>query len=229
MIPIRSVLIEYENKVDNKVYANSGTMVADKYVIITSNVLVSAILKLTDIEKKLKALEPGFFTPETLLQSVPEVNIVINGANPYRNRRGKIMAIYISERIRSQIATYFDDWTVDEDDKGRQIKEILSLFFIVAVDDKSRPANIADFEARLGQIPAESVKVGDKIVIEGTPFGNRNFLKSRSRGIASNIFGTGRCFVLTDTPTAPGCEGSPIYLKTKYVLLLPLFLLQFVK
>ncbi|KRT85123.1 Trypsin, partial [Oryctes borbonicus] len=143
----------------------------------------------------------------------------INQVNPYISKPAKVIAIYRSSCIKKQLSTYFYDWLIDEDDKTKQLKEIFSIFFILAKNSEGYQLDIDDFVQSLRKVinafPDYPIKVGDKIVIEGTPFGSRHFLRSQSKGIVSNIFGTDDCFVLTDTPTSPGCEGSPIYLKSK--------------
>ncbi|GJQ79119.1 hypothetical protein Trydic_g5372 [Trypoxylus dichotomus] len=220
----QSVLIEYENT--NSVYANSGFMIADKYIIATSNIFIATIPKEYDIKEKMEIFTGGFSNSETLFDAPPKVNIVINRTNPYINKPGRLIAIYTSDSIREQLSTYFDDWLFDEDDKSKQLKELLSVFFIFAVNSKTYQPTVEDFLRNIHEViktyPNDPIKVGDKIIIEGTPFGSRHFLRSRSKGIVSNIFGTEDCFILTDTPTSPGCEGSPIYLKRRKLSSFPI-------
>ncbi|KAI4469176.1 serine protease-related [Holotrichia oblita] len=216
---VESVLVEYEDKIENKIYANSGSLILNNYVIITSNVLVQIITKINGWRDKLQSLKCGFSEPEKLFKAQPELNVVMNSINPYRSKTGQVLAIYTSQFIRKEITTYFKDWTIDEDDKTKQIKELLSTFFIIALTEETFASGINNFKQCLNQInetySQSYIRVGQKIIIDGTPFGNRHFLRTQSKGIVSNLLGPGKCFILTDTPTAPGSEGSPIYLKSK--------------
>lgn len=217
---IQSVLIEYKDSMENKIYGNSGCMFSDKYVVTTSNVLITLIVKQNNIKKKLASLQPGFLLPEKLLDCQPEVNIVINH-NPYICQRGKVIGVYLSGEIRKQVPLFFNDWTVDVDETAGQLKEVLSLFLFIGISNSDTESVTSDDLFKCLQetftYTNGAFAVGDKVIIEGTSFGNRHFLRSRSRGIISNTFGSRQIFILTDTPTSPGCEGSPIFLKCKYV------------
>ncbi|KAK9692980.1 Vanin C-terminal domain [Popillia japonica] len=214
---VESVLVEYEDLIDKKIYANSGCLIANTYVIITSNILVSTITKVVDWKSKLQALKGGFSTANEFFKAQPELNVVINSVNPYRNKTGRVLAIYTSEFIKRELTTYFKDWTVDEDDKAKQVQDFLPVFFIIALNDEGFASGVNNFLKSMNEVIDQNsqIRIGQKIIIDGTPFGNRYFLRTRSKGIVSNLFGPENCFILTDTPTAPGSEGSPIFLKSK--------------
>lgn len=95
-------------------------------------------------------------------------------------------------------------------------KNLLSLFLLLKLqtdDDESSEVNeyseLMDILREMFEVE-EVLRRGQSVLVESTPFGNYYFHNSVSEGVVSNVFGPGRCLLLTDASTALGCEGGPI-------------------
>jgi hypothetical protein len=96
-------------------------------------------------------------------------------------------------------------------------KNLLSLFLLLKLqsdDDDTSEVNeyseIMNTLRDMFELEEEVLRRGQSVRVESTPFGNYYFHNSVSEGIISNVFGPGRCLLLTDASTALGCEGGPI-------------------
>ncbi|PNF40608.1 hypothetical protein B7P43_G05927 [Cryptotermes secundus] len=96
-------------------------------------------------------------------------------------------------------------------------KNLLSLFLLLKLqtdDDESSEVSeyseLMDILREMFEVEEEVLRRGQSVLVESTPFGNYYFHNSVSEGVVSNVFGPGRCLLLTDASTALGCEGGPI-------------------
>jgi hypothetical protein len=96
-------------------------------------------------------------------------------------------------------------------------KNLLSLFLLLKLqtdNDDSSEVNeyieLMDILRDMFELEEEVLRRGRSVLVESTPFGNYYFHNSVSEGVVSNVFGPGRCLLLTDASTALGCEGGPI-------------------
>lgn len=205
---ISSVLVEYEDTKEIKTYGNSGTFFANKYVIITANIL-TPILKIdhpTDLPK-------GLFPAGTILNGNPKLTVIFQKtSNSITYKNAFTIAAFWCENIRNSIEKFFPDWSIDVQEDDGQVKYLLPLFFILEIET-GKVSTTDELKAALRNLHKNSEQVyrGKNVCIESTPFGNRHFLNSYSQGIVSNLVGENNYFILTDCPSVPGSEGSPIF------------------
>lgn len=200
------VLVEKEDITRNRVLASSGILIDDKFVILTSNIFAQEkeYPKVNDNEH----LHLAPFGNNRIV-----LNIVLNKRNDICEvKQGMILAIYRSKTIqKSEI--FFKGFAIDSVDNNRNVGDILSTFFILTLEPELTPA---DFKQSLKKwwdlVGCFSIKQCDEVWIESSPFANRNFMNSWSQGIVSNLVGKNSCLIITDCPTTPGSEGSPVFI-----------------
>nr|XP_022911138.1 peroxisomal leader peptide-processing protease [Onthophagus taurus] len=213
IINVQSVLVEHAY--GGKVYANSGCLIDNKFILITANVLVPL---LNESKSDLRSIPFGLLNPLRFFDKPPKLTIIIKNedSRSHQYKEALVVAAYVSEITKKSVSKYLYDWAIDVDGKEDQLKESIPIFFIASFNFKNAPnANeLLDCLKRLKlQSLQTTLSAGNKVCIESTPFGNRHFLRSHSRGIISNVTGENDCFLLTDVPVAPGSEGSPVYTK----------------
>jgi hypothetical protein len=96
-------------------------------------------------------------------------------------------------------------------------KNLLSLFLFLKLqtdnDDSSEVneySELMDILRDMFEVEEGVLRRGQSVLVESTPFGNYYFHNSVSEGVVSNVFGPGRCLLLTDASTALGSEGGLI-------------------
>lgn len=220
MMSTHGVLVEFEDTNNNEIYTNSGILFEDQFVIITGNVLMPYLkMNTNDLNSWLHNIQPGKidFSPFSSFSSKPKLRIVFKKENnPVRFKETEVIASFVCKNILNSSSRYLHDWAIDFDDKQYQVKQFLSLFFILKIvnDNCSFNLNVAVIEL-LKNTYKWHLEIGKEVCMESTPFGNREFLNSYSQGVISNITGENSCFLLTDCPSAPGSEGCPVFIKAK--------------
>lgn len=202
----RLVLVEKEDKVQNTVLGCSGLMLNDDYVIITANILFGQWAQTI-----LQELPPGQLSTQ-FSQSDISLNIVSKEEEFYNVRKARILSAFVSHSIKNSDKYIFQNWAIDSIDNNRNIHNVMSLFFVLALNER---ANVENFKKVLREwwdlVINLEVNKGATIFTRSVPFANRNFMNSVSKGIVSNIFGNSSCLILSDCPCTPGGEGSPVY------------------
>lgn len=207
---ISSVLVEYESVEELKTYASSGILINNKFVIITTNILAN-LLKTDDLYTKLFYCKQSFINPKELLLSVPKLNVILNIIdNKIEYRDGTVLSAFVSNNIRDSSKRILGNWSIDNEDNLSQMQELISLFYVITIDEKENHDSLNEFKNFLKQHNEdldENFYIGKEVAVDSTPFGNRNFFNTYSRGIISNILGENDCLILTDCPTAIGSDG----------------------
>lgn len=203
----KQVLVEKEDIALNKVFASSGLLFDEKFVIVTSNIF----------EEELKSgclpvNTDDFFYLNPIDSRVVHLNVVESKSDDtYVLKSATVFATYCSKTIE-QSNIFFKNFTVDTVYNNKNTSTILSVFFILSLDVKW---TIDDFKYSLTKwwnlVGGLNIRKCDEICVESAPFGNRSLSNSKSWGIVSNMVGKNSCLILSDCPTAPGSEGSPVY------------------
>ncbi|KAJ8925956.1 hypothetical protein NQ315_009809 [Exocentrus adspersus] len=203
------VLVEREDKVRNAVVGSSGLLLNDKYIITTTNIHFDAVSTL-DVEE----LEPGQLYTSFPRSATASFMIVSKDGELYDVKKARMLATFTSGNIKYSNKDIFQNWAIDSKDNNWDLNTAMSLFLVLAVGENA--ADVEDFKNILKQWWDLTMKLeankGDAVYCVSTPFGNRNFINSLSKGIVSNILGNSSCLLVSDCPCAPGCEGSPVYL-----------------
>lgn len=219
------ILIEVADKSDNNLYTTSGIMLNNAFIITTAiSPLISKIQAKDDLKLgQLSLLDTNFDNFD--------INIVWEKKNnQYNVKNAKPLAVFVCENIYKTSKYIFKDWSIDSIENNRKLNEILSMFFILQIDFSY---NMNDFRKLLNNwwslIYNANLNKTDELICISTSFGNRNFMNSFSKGIVSNIFGNHGCLLLSDCPTTPASEGSPVYINRgyEYVCFLPTFAIKF--
>ncbi|KAJ8935389.1 hypothetical protein NQ314_012805 [Rhamnusium bicolor] len=144
------------------------------------------------------------------------LNVVWIENGLYVVKRACIFSAFISENIKNSNKYIFQNWAINSIDNNRDLNKSLSVFFILAFE---KIDCVEDFKDTLSKwwylVGSFDINKGDTIFTKSSPFGNRNFINSFTKGIVSNIFGNNYCFILSDCPSTPGTEGSPVYLTNR--------------
>lgn len=207
---ISSVLVEYEDTNEMKTYANSGTFFANKYVIVTANIL-TPILKLS--LPSFTKLPKGLVPVDTLLNFNPKLTVIFEKlSNGIIYENAFPVAAFWCKNVCNSLEKCFPDWAIDVQENDQDVKYLLPLFFILEIAIEGTTMNELEVALRdLLKNCGRDIYPGKNVCIESTPFGNRHFLNSYSQGIVSNVIGENNCLILTDCPSVPGSEGSPIF------------------
>lgn len=203
-------LVLLERVDENSITANSGILIDNKFILVTTNIF--------DPEKEAEKQWKNWKKFGNIYLSPLENNSVIincvkkNDNGTYDIKSANVLAVYFSNLIhKSDI--FFENFTVDALGNCIHSKDQLSTFYILRFGSK---CNLEELKQSLkgwwGLLSSYNLKKYDNIYIESSPFGNRHFLNSVSRGIVSNIVGEQDCLILTDCPTTPGSEGSPVFI-----------------
>lgn len=195
------VLIDCEHKTASKLVSKSGWQFCDRYVITVGS-LISDFLPIDNSELRL------FVTKKS----------TANGG--FFRCEAKIARIFESDNINQCVDEVFGEWTINSVENANLARKSLSLFLILDLSPNNFHAVTDDVLVELGALRQkirgsedEIFHKGREILIESVPFGNKNFLSNQSCGIVSNLLGKNNCFILSDCPTVPGSEGSPVYLR----------------
>lgn len=209
---IKSILVELESINENVTYASSGILLNNKFVIVTANIFANLFKTNNDSYKKIfnwNKRSTNFIKPDDILANVPKLNIIINmNDNQINYRNGNIISAFVSNNIRDVSVRSLRDWSIDTED-DINVKNLLCLFFIISIDD-GRKNDLDEFKCILRNYCDtldDNFYVGKDICIESSPFGNRHFFNTYTRGIISNIVDNKECLILTDCTTTVGSEG----------------------
>lgn len=201
------VLVERVAKTGNNIVASSGLLFGD-FVIVTSNVFADKPFTKCNLTEVNGNIHLNPFGSESInLTCVLHVN-----DNTYEVKTATVFAVFCSESIRKS-GRILKNFAIDAMDNNTKLDEIISTFFILTINSKSTVEDLRhslklwwDFIGRF------NLKKCDKVFIDSCAFANRNFLNSISQGIVSNILGENCCFILSDCPSTPGSEGSPVFI-----------------
>ncbi|KAJ8969887.1 hypothetical protein NQ317_013659 [Molorchus minor] len=205
------VLIEVEDKTNNKVFGCSGLMLNKKYVITTANLFLCE-----DSQNIFEELEPGKLYTNLFPNYNNTLNVVWNEDGLYVVKRPYIFAAFVSKNIKHSSKHIFQNWAIDSIDNNKDLSKILSVFVVLNFVKMESLESIKEIFSEWWDLSmSDNFNKGGSVYIRSVPFGNREFMDSVSQGIISNIFGTNECFVLSDCPSTPGSEGSPVYLSNR--------------
>ncbi|RZC42160.1 hypothetical protein BDFB_014163 [Asbolus verrucosus] len=209
---IKVVAVEREDDTQKSVYGTSGIMLDNKYVIITANVVLPLF---TDYcHEDVLLFDPGAIYSSFSLKEPINLKIILNQSpeKPYYVKNGNLFAFFSSKNIKLTAQEILQEWAIDTQENSKELETTLSLFFVIKIIPDN---NILNLKKCLIQwwnlIKNEKMNQCEEILIRSVPFGNKFFLNSYSRGIISNIVGHNSCLILSDCPSSPGSEGSPVY------------------
>lgn len=181
------VLIECEDLTTHGVVAKSGFKFSDGHVITVGSLLFSPENR--NFEKLI-----FFVTSRTL------------------RVRANVVTVFESESVKSCAEELFGEWSLDSSKSASLAQTSLYLFLVLSLDLSFK----CDLSSELGALKEKvrgGFSKGSEVLVESVPFGNKHFIGNQSCGIVSNVLGKDGCFVLSDCPTVPGSEGSPMFLK----------------
>lgn len=201
MMNPKSVLVEHKTETRN--LNCSGILFNDNWVLFPASIFISNLQTLPDY---LINLPSGQLCYKNYF-NIKETNTKIVGdSKPTCSiTPAKFYACFSCKNLRQ---TENFPLVPSDIENHRHITFILSLFIIVNVGSESNDF-LASVEKLLKDCK-EAIK-GDDIYVDSTPFGSRDLIASRTRGIVSNCFGENGSYFLTDSSTAPCSEGAPIY------------------
>lgn len=207
------VALEREDAVRKMVIGASGLMINKTFVITTSNILISMFdnLRLEELyERERNKLHTDFYMPEVLNLKVfwkKDIDF-----NEYIIENGDLLGVFISSSVTLTPSQTFDGWAVDTLENSNNLNKYLSLFFVFKTVENSNSAEFLNIlKCWWREINSFNIIQCDEIFIKSSSFGNKVFWNSFSKGIISNIVGYNGCLVVSDCPTTPGSEGSPVY------------------
>lgn len=207
---MEATLLEYQLPRDVEIHSTSALKIHKKYILVPA---ISIAFALKEITFPLHLTAGILYDDPCNLNSIKFSTVSVNDDETFNVEMAVLEATFVSSSVANSVERILKNWTVNQD--YATIKKMLPLFFIFKCanqDDIS--CNLQSFLRNLWDfsIPRDKVCVGDEICIKSTPFGNRNFINSCSKGIVSNILGEEGCFLFSDCPAAPGSEGSPMFL-----------------
>lgn len=197
-------LVEKVENSGNIIVASSGLRFGN-FVLITSSIFAQELLVINKEGKN--QLNP--FKNRTF-----KVNCILKNNNgTYEVKKAGVFAVYLSKNIKKS-DIFFTNFAVDSVDNSKNLGQILSTFFILSLVStctfKDLRHSLNTWWNLVGRV---NLRKCDEICIYSSAFANRNFLNSVSKGIVSNILGEDSCIVLSDCPSTPGSEGSPVYVR----------------
>lgn len=212
------VLVELETKHDG-IFSTSGLKFTERYIIVTSSIFTTFFenidfYKYNTIEHG--KLHSNFLPTDNLKLSVITSYYNKGYVNNFSVKQAHVVAIFSCKSIRNSSSAIFADWAIHSYPKNEQIKDFLSLLFVLDIECNSKHS-LEELQSAFNILwqtilkCRQDISVGQDTAIESTPFGNRHFINTYSHGVISNILGDNSCFLLTDCSTAPGSEGSPIF------------------
>lgn len=214
----QSVLIETIKRNGTNLFTTSGTMLNEEFIMTTINTpILNAITSLENIKLGvLTVLNPRDFHEF-------DINVVWPSPNKksrFKARSAKPFALFMCGNIFKTSKSIFKDWAIDSVENNQNLNEGLSIFVFLKLNTSNRSNDVDKLRSilRTWWTSVGNLHVGktDELICISTAFGNRNFMNSFSKGIVSNIFGPDCCLILTDCPTTPASEGSPVYLYAGY-------------
>lgn len=201
-------LVLLERVDGNNIIANSGLLIDNKFIIVTANIFGSQ--KITEIQWSKKC---GNLYINPLENKSIIINCIIaKGDDTYEVKLVNVFGAYFSHSIQiSHI--FFKRFAIDALDNNNYVTDRLSTFYILTFDPKCSLEELKNsFKTWWDVVGCYNIQKCCNVYVESSPFANRNFLNCVSRGIVSNILGKQGCFILSDCPTTPGSEGSPVFI-----------------
>ncbi|CAH0552150.1 unnamed protein product [Brassicogethes aeneus] len=198
-------LVEKEGR--SEVFCASGILLNKKYVLITSNLFWNEFFK--DYKDR---LNEHFILINKDKRYKKNIFVKWKESNSMIAKKAKIFAGVINNDLYST-KNLFKDWKIDFEDNSNTSNLPLSLFFVLTISDME--GNVAEFKSMLkgwwDEICTRRIGKGQDIFCSSVSFGNVHFFGSYARGIVSNIVGNNNCLILSDIPSTPGSEGSPVF------------------
>lgn len=196
------VLVECEGKGSN-VASRSGFKFCDRFVLTVG----SLILPFFDSGKRFDDI-----------QTLSNLRFFVTKCDKrgFERVEAKISEVFQSESVKDCAHELFGEWSLDSEENSGVVREALAIFLVLRLECKS-----GDSRKELGVFGEGIEKFrgvvsrGRQILVESVPFGNKYFINNQSCGIISNVLGRNNCFILSDCPTVPGSEGSPMYFKNR--------------
>lgn len=212
-----NVLVEHQDPKTLELHSTSGCMFHEKYILIPGHFILRALHDV-NFDNRLSHLQPDVLFGDIFNTHDRKFHIIsINPDKTYRIQEAIVAATFLSGLVLNSTASVLRDWTLDSEDNDKT-KNALPLFFVLSLD-KRRGNQFEQIKRALDDLSKEckasdeSSFLGGEVVIKSTPFANRNFINSYSKGVLSNVLGDDGCFLLSDCPTVPGSEGSPIFVR----------------
>lgn len=208
------VLIDCEDRGANAVVSKSGFRFCQRFIVTVGSLI------LPFFKQKLHTGIDGDFMKEIHERQL-RCFVTRKIEDQFVRCEAKILTIFESKSVRDCYEEVFGEWTVDSFENKFLAKQSLALFIILDINQGDSVNNdlvneLIAFNRKIqNSEDSKELFKGREVLIESVPFGNKHFINSQSCGIVSNILGQNRCFILSDCPSVPGSEGSPIYLKKK--------------
>lgn len=190
------VLVDCEDKTSNNVVSKSGFKFSNTHIITVGSLITPFLQQ--------KQMNIQFFVTRN------------SNGNLFR-QEAVILRTFKSEIANTCVHELFGEWSIDSSENSNFAKQSLCLFVILSLDFDTK-SDVRDALAGLRRVVGgfkKQIFKGREVFVESVPFGNKYFINNHSCGIVSNVVGRNNCFVLSDCPTVPGSEGSPMYFKGK--------------
>ncbi|XP_049821756.1 peroxisomal leader peptide-processing protease isoform X2 [Aethina tumida] len=198
-----------ENEMSNEVLCSSGILFGKQYILVTGNILWKLLNKEIIHQIKQNVLKDCL---SNINKSNPKINVKWKTGQTITMKRAKIIKVIVNEDLLNSSKSIFEDWNIDDINNKNDVNLMLSLHFILSLSEESSQLQL---EQALkywwdGSLRADIYK-GINIWSLSVLFGNINFIDSQCRGIISNVVAKNDCLIVSDIPSTPGSEGSPIY------------------
>lgn len=204
------VLVEMVCPTSDQIISNSGILIDEKFVLVTSNLFMGE-LKSTNL--RTDQMVPGKLYSDVFKKTKLSVNVLWKNGQIFEYKNAKVLSMFVLDSVRRSDKDIFHSWAIDATDNNSGVLEMLSLFFVLVLESDHNVGEVKMvFEKWWREIRHMKIKKGDALRIDSVPFGSRIFLDSCSKGIVSNVLGYNSCFIISDCSTTPGSEGSPVYL-----------------
>lgn len=209
--------MEHQDPKTSEVNSTSGIQFHEKYVLIPGNFILRT-LKHVNFDNSSSHLQPDVLFGDIFKTHDSKFHVIsLNPDKTYKFEEAIVAATFLSGPVLNSTESVLKDWTLDSDDNERT-KNALPLFCVLSLD-KRRGSQFELIKRALGDLlkdckaNGETIFLGREVVIKSAPFANRNFINSYSKGVLSNVLGDNGCLLLSDCPTVPGSEGSPIFVR----------------
>ncbi|XP_066582865.1 peroxisomal leader peptide-processing protease [Prorops nasuta] len=234
MIWSRSVLITHPfsriKSSSGSYCGSSGILLSENWVLTHGSTLNPVVGQINQIFDFLTSMDAGKLTllPTQVVEETPFEILrecsACSDATREQSSQLYLVAAWKCDLLQLTLLDVLATWTFDRSSRhSRDLMPILLIFEIknhlknaTATKEhqqQEKTIRIHRVLTNLYKEIAENDPVRGSIVeIEGTPFGNRIFFNSTSRGIIGNLIGTRKCIVMTDASAFPGCQGGPLYI-----------------
>lgn len=224
----KNVLISYTPPFDNdeqkEILGYSGIMIS-KHWIITHGTLMNPLMqKNVEINHLFTNLKTGeFLKIPNAMRSKLKFRIMWekklkddddnNNDKQLNEIEGTVVIAWKCSLLNETFDSLFSSWKFNKIE-DKHDGSLLPVFLMISLKSNFLGSSIMLAREALNRFIQQDLAYpvrGSIAEIESTPFGNPVFINSIARGIISNIIGSQKCVIISDTNSVPGSEGAPVY------------------